>query len=78
MILPPDTPTVNFTVQDLVDLVVTKTADVTTVNENGTINYTITVTNNGPPRVTNVSVTDLLPANVTVVGTTPSQGSVTP
>src|SRR5690606_10755806 len=40
------------------------------------INYTITVTNNSPPfMATNVIVTDLLPPEVSFVGSVPSQGT---
>jgi uncharacterized repeat protein (TIGR01451 family) len=38
-------------------------------------NYTITATNNGPDDATGATVTDTLPANVTLVSATPSQGS---
>jgi uncharacterized repeat protein (TIGR01451 family) len=39
------------------------------------IAYTIGVTNNGPDPATNLAVTDVLPAGVTFVSATPSQGS---
>jgi uncharacterized repeat protein (TIGR01451 family) len=41
----------------------------------GNITYTITATNNGPNGTTNVTVTDALPAEVTFVSATPSQGT---
>jgi uncharacterized repeat protein (TIGR01451 family) len=41
------------------------------------LTYTITITNNGPSPATNVTITDTLPAGVTFVGTTPSQGTCT-
>jgi uncharacterized repeat protein (TIGR01451 family) len=51
------------------------------VNPNGSITYTITVTNNGPSVATNVSVTDALPAGLTSVtvsnGGTNVAGAVT-
>ncbi|WP_299903335.1 DUF11 domain-containing protein, partial [uncultured Aquimarina sp.] len=59
---------------DLVDLFIIKTVDDGTPDEGGTINYTITVTNNGAPAATNVVLTDVLPAGVTYVSNTPSQG----
>src|SRR5262249_19773605 len=40
-----------------------------------TITFTITLTNNGPATATGVSVTDLLPAGLTFVSATPSQGT---
>jgi len=46
------------------DLSLAKTAPAS-VTTNNTIQYTITVTNNGPSNVTNVSVTDVLPSSVT-------------
>ena len=66
----------DITVDNDTDLVVTKTVDDTTPAEGDTILYTITVTNSGPARATNVSIDDVLPAGVTATGTnTPSQGS---
>ena len=44
-----------------------------------TITFTVTLTNNGPDRVDGrVEVTDLLPAGLTFVSDSPSQGSYTP
>ena len=44
-------------------------------NEAGTIAYTVTLTNNGGSDATGIAITDLLPAGVTYVSDTPSQGS---
>ena len=57
------------------DLSITKTdsPDPATVGSN--LTYTITVTNGGPDVASGVSVSDQLPASVTFVSTTPSQGS---
>jgi uncharacterized repeat protein (TIGR01451 family) len=41
----------------------------------GNINYSISVSNGGPSVATSVVVTDILPAGVTFVSATPSQGS---
>jgi uncharacterized repeat protein (TIGR01451 family) len=41
------------------------------------LTYTVTVTNNGPTRARQVTVTDVLPTGVTFVSTTPSQGIAT-
>ncbi|MEE9575429.1 MAG: DUF11 domain-containing protein [Gammaproteobacteria bacterium] len=56
------------------DLAVSKTVNDTTPDEGQTITYTITLTNNGPVQATTVSITDLLPAGVTYVSETASQG----
>ena len=42
-----------------------------------TVSFTITVNNDGPDRATDVRVLDLLPAGLTFVSATPSQGSYT-
>jgi uncharacterized repeat protein (TIGR01451 family) len=57
------------------DLVVTKTVDDTSPHEGDTIEYTVTVTNNGSDRATGVQVTDLLPAGLTFVSGSATQGS---
>jgi uncharacterized repeat protein (TIGR01451 family) len=49
------------------DLVLSKTVDDPGPIENGTIKYTINVTNNGPVDATNLAVTDNLPTGVTYV-----------
>ena len=43
----------------------------------GTINYSVTVTNISNVDAQNVIVTDTMPAHVTVISATPSQGSCT-
>jgi uncharacterized repeat protein (TIGR01451 family) len=40
-----------------------------------TVTFTVTLTDNGPSSATNVSVSDLLPAGLTFVSATPSQGT---
>ena len=72
-----DTPAIDITVNTppVVDLVTTKVVDDGTPDEGQTIQYTLSVTNNGPDGATNVSVTDALPAGVTYVSDSPSQGS---
>jgi uncharacterized repeat protein (TIGR01451 family) len=60
-----------------VDVGITKTASPTTVTLGGNLTYTLTVTNNGPDSATGVSVVDTLPAGVTFVSATPSQGTAT-
>jgi len=57
------------------DLSITKTDSPDPVLVNQNLTYLITVTNNGPDAATGVSVTDTLPAGVTYVSATPSQGS---
>jgi uncharacterized repeat protein (TIGR01451 family) len=53
----------------------TKIVDNTMPPEGAPINYTLTVTNNGPDTATGIVVTDLLPVDVTFQSATPSQGS---
>jgi len=61
-------------VDELVDLAVVKSATPRTVSAGDQLAYLITVSNNGPGEATGVVVTDSLPAGVTWVSTTPSQG----
>ncbi len=61
-------------VDELVDLAVVKSATPQTVSAGDQLTYLITVSNNGPGEATGVVVTDSLPAGVTWVSTTPSQG----
>jgi uncharacterized repeat protein (TIGR01451 family) len=58
-----------------VDVAVTKSVDDPAPNEGGAIVYTITATNNGPDMATQIDVTDVLPAGVTYVSDSPSQGT---
>ncbi|HSH17148.1 MAG TPA: DUF11 domain-containing protein, partial [Verrucomicrobiae bacterium] len=57
------------------DLAVTKLDTPDPVNIGANITYDITVTNNGPVDATGVTLTDTLPAGVTFVSATPSQGT---
>ncbi|MEQ9091719.1 MAG: SwmB domain-containing protein [Balneola sp.] len=57
------------------DISVTKTVDNANPLENESINFTITVTNNGPERATEVDVNETLPAGLALVQATPSQGT---
>lgn len=57
------------------DLELTKTTTSTTVTTGSILNYTITVTNAGPSSASNVVVTDTLPAGLTLISATPSQGT---
>src|SRR5262245_3855530 len=56
------------------DLAVTKSVSNPTPNVGDTITFTVTLTDNGPDTATNVTVQDLLPAGLTFVSATPSQG----
>jgi uncharacterized repeat protein (TIGR01451 family) len=58
------------------DVSITKAASVTTTTTNGTIVYTIGVTNHGPSPAESVTITDILPIGVTYVSETHTQGSV--
>lgn len=57
------------------DLAITKTSSPNPVITGNILTYTITATNNGLSTAPAVTVTDPLPANVTYVSATPSQGS---
>src|SRR5262249_40643103 len=57
------------------DLRVIKTVSDATPNVGDPITFTVTLSNSGPDPATNVQVTDLLPAGLTFVSATPSQGS---
>jgi uncharacterized repeat protein (TIGR01451 family) len=57
------------------DLSITKTDSPDPVTVGATLTYTLTVQNGGPLPATGVTVTDNLPAGVTFVSATPSQGS---
>lgn len=57
------------------DLELTKTTGSSVATPGGTVTYTITVTNAGPSPATNVVVTDDLPAGLSFLSATPSQGT---
>lgn len=57
------------------DLALTKTVDNGTPGEGDTVTYTVTVQNTGPGPATVVQIMDQLPAGVTYVSATPSQGT---
>ncbi len=57
------------------DLQLTKTSSATSVNSGQTFSYTITLRNNGTLAATGVQVRDLLPASLSYVSSTASQGS---
>jgi len=73
------TPTnVTATVEDPVaytDLMLTKTASVTNVQEGDNVTYTIVVTNQGPVTATGLQVTEPLTNGLTYVSDVPSQGT---
>jgi uncharacterized repeat protein (TIGR01451 family) len=56
------------------DLTLTKSASNATPNVGDTMTFTVTLTDNGPDAATNVMVQDLLPAGLSFVSSTPSQG----
>ena len=61
--------------QRTANLKITKTAQPDPVYEGDNLVYTVTVTNAGPDVATNATVTDALPAGVTFVSATSSQGN---
>ena len=66
------------TVPQQADLALTKTTSDPTPNVGDTVTFTVTLSNNGPDAATDAQVTDLLPAGLTFVSATPSQGRTTP
>jgi uncharacterized repeat protein (TIGR01451 family) len=73
---PPSAPTPTPTPQPtVVDLAIVKTVDKASVVKGSNVTYTLTVTNNGPVTDTNVQVADALPAGVTYVSASSSQGT---
>ena len=64
-------------VNDAADLVTVKTlaSGDTTPDEGDTVIFQIDVTNNGGAQATNVSLTDALPAGITLTGGSASQGT---
>ncbi len=61
--------------QACADLALTKTHNPNPVTVGSDLTYALTVRNNGPDTAAGVTLTDTLPADVTLVSTTPSQGS---
>lgn len=73
----PNDHTSEFSTMAVSDLSVTNIVSNATPSDGDSINYTITVTNNGPQDATNIEVTDLLGGIVTFQSDTPSQGTYT-
>lgn len=71
---PDDQDAVTITGQEI-DLAVTKTVDNAFPRRGETINFLVTVMNNGPSAATNIRVRDLLPAGLVLTGNLASQGS---
>ncbi|QDV71242.1 Large cysteine-rich periplasmic protein omcB precursor [Rosistilla carotiformis] len=71
-----NTATAPTDVNTQVDLVIAKVDQTAPVSAGGTLEYVITVTNNGPSVATNVVVSDTLPTGLTFASGTASQGTV--
>jgi uncharacterized repeat protein (TIGR01451 family) len=70
-----DSATATTAVSASADLAIAKAAGAGPFTAGGNVDYTITVTNNGPSNATGVTVTDTLPAGASFVSATPSQGT---
>lgn len=57
------------------DIIVNKTADVSTLEEGDTVVFTITVENLGIDPATNLVITDAMPSGISIASTAPSMGS---
>jgi uncharacterized repeat protein (TIGR01451 family) len=68
---------VTLTGQPSADIQLLQTVDNPAPNVEDTVTFTLTVTNAGPTAATGVQVTDPLPAGLTLVSATPSQGTYT-
>jgi len=66
---------VSTPVTAIADLSVTKSSSPTTVNAGGTVQYPVTVTNNGPSAATGVSMVDTLPTGVSFVSAAAPPGA---
>ncbi len=76
--LEPTTFAANFDNFETADLAVNKTVNDTSPSTNQNVTFTITVDNNGPDIATGVAVTDQLPAGISYVSDSPSQGDYDP
>jgi uncharacterized repeat protein (TIGR01451 family) len=71
----PDTPSVTTTPSPQADLAVSKTANVSQIPGAGDeVLYTVTVVNNGPSNASGVTLGDVLPGGMTVVGIAADNG----
>ncbi len=64
-----------FELDPSANLSLTKTDNPDPAASGGELLYNLLITNNGPSTATNVTLTDVLPASVTLVSAIPSQGS---
>ena len=71
-----NTSSVSTQINPLVDLAIVKTAAPSPVIAGNQLTYTLTASNNGPSDATGVSIADTLPAGVTYVSASSSQGTV--
>ncbi len=70
-----DCSTETVDVEPEADIEITKVAEGGPFAAGGNVTYALTVTNNGPNDASNVTVTDDLPATLTLVSATPGQGT---
>ncbi len=72
-----NTASASVNITPLIDLAINVTASAPSVAVNTTFTYNISVVNIGPSTATNVTVSDALPAGVSLVGVSSSQGGCT-
>jgi uncharacterized repeat protein (TIGR01451 family) len=70
-----NTPVTTTSTPAVADIAITKTADVTSTQEGGTVHYTLTATDLGPATSTDVVATDTLPSGLTFVSANATQGA---
>lgn len=71
----PNTSTTANIIDDDLNLITTKTANVSTAANGTNVTFSVQVRNSGPLVGTNISLTESLPAGMTLISATPSTGS---
>ncbi len=56
------------------DLALTKTSDITRADIGEEVNFTVTLTNNGPDQANNIQISEIIPSGFILIGTEASKG----